>query len=205
MINKPMHYNKIIDFIRTNNKHYSTKELRKLYRKDISRFIDLLDDAVKVAGEVPEVAVPFYKEISQLNKLTQTKEAIMNNRNQSNQENSTPKTERKTIRFIIVEKVVSTYNRIKSFLSGNIGKVKAIGATIVTVAIAYLARAHSGMFLALAALKSSGAITGAQSLGMTMLSNAVEIKDAVIKGTLSAVSWIKGLFTSNDSTVANAA
>jgi hypothetical protein len=205
MINKPMHYNKIIDFIRTNNKHYSTKELRKLYRKDISRFIDLLDDAVKVTGEVPEVAIPFYKEISQLNKLTQTKEAIMNNRNQSNQENSTPKTERKTILFIIVEKVVSTYNRIKSFLSGNIGKVKAIGATIVTVAIAYLARAHSGMFLALAALKSSGAITGAQSLGMTMLSNAVEIKDAVIKGTLSAVSWIKGLFTSNDSTVANAA
>jgi len=131
----------------------------------------------------------------------------MKNRNQSNQENSTPKTERKTFTFITIaiEKLTSMYNRIKSFLAGNIGKVKAIGATIVTVAIAYLARAHSGMFLALAALKSSGAITGAQSLGMTMLSNVVEIKGAVIKSTLSAVSWIKSLFTSNDSTVANAA
>jgi len=202
-----MHFNKIIDFIRTNNRHYSVKELRKLYRKDISRFIDLLDDAVKTAGVVPVVAVPFYKEISQLNKLTQTKEAIMKNRNQSNQENSTPKAERKTFIFITItiEKLTSMYNRIKSFLAGNVGKVKAVVATVAAVAVAYMARVNSGMFIALTALKSCGAMGNVQSLGMTMLSKVGDIKDAIVDRTISAVSWVKSLFTSNDSTVANAA
>jgi hypothetical protein len=205
MINKPMHYNKIIDFIRTNNKHYSARELRKLCRKDISRFIDLLDDAVRTVGVVPAFAVPFYEEISQLNKLTQTKGSTMKNRNQSNQANNTPKTERKTLRFIVVEKLISMYNRVKSFLSGNLGNITAIGAAFVAVAAAYLAKAHSSVFIALAALKSSGVMDNLKGLGATMLSKAVDIKDAVINRSISAVSWIKGLFTSNDSKVSNAA
>jgi len=44
-----------------------------------------------------------------------------------------------------------------------------------------------------------------QSLGMTMLSKVGDIKDAIVDRTISAVSWIKSLFTSSNSTVANAA
>lgn len=202
---RPMHFKRIIDFIHTNNQHYCAKELRKLYRKDISKFIDLLNEAVKTAGVVPAVVIPFYKEISQINKLTQTKETIMKNRNQSNQENSTPEAKRKTMYMIVVEKVVAMYNRIKSFLSGNIGSIKAVGAALVAAAAAYFARAHSGMFIAMAALKSSGTMDTLKDLGVTMLSKAVDIKDAIIDRSLSAVAWVKGLFTSNNSTAAHAA
>ncbi|QDP02191.1 hypothetical protein [Thalassotalea sp. PS06] len=196
---RPINFKQIVDFVAANNERFSAKDLRQLYRVDITKFIVLLDEAIGNAGVVPAAVMPFYKEVQQISKLVEQQENLMKNNDQSNRNNennqeSSYNQNQKSFRESLMESVISMYNRIKSFIAGHIDKVKILGATAFALGAAYLTKANASLLVALAALKSGGMFATFTTYGKVAINKVMSAKDAVIERGKHFVLWIKDIF-----------
>ncbi len=216
----------------SNDDYYGGRELRYLFTNNLSKFIQLLDEAVKSAEVVPTIVIPFYRELCQLHDIQQLankEEDPMKSRNPNNNQVKEP-----SFVFIVVNAVKSAFDNLKSFLNRNIKKAQFIGAAVVAATIAKFAGVNTGFIMAIAALKGKGLMNSLTGLGTNavelfvkakafvidnadgvfalvkaygnlLLSKAVQVKDLVIAKVKQLVNWFTGAVILDEHEYAQAA
>ncbi len=217
---KPIHIKRVIDFIHQHHPEKTGKQLRALLQNSPLQLIELLNQAVAQATDIPPSVTKFMNEITQVNQTEIKEEHSMNTQHSTTQHSQT---QSNSIMMRLVNRIKATFSNVTQFFSKRASTVKVISLALAAAIAAYFTSGSTLILAALATIKGKGLFSAIKQFGLSLLNivmqlkervldkvsvgfmllkgvgllalnKAISVKNYIIKKAKQAISWVKELF-----------
>ncbi len=187
---KPIHIKRVIDFIHQHHPEKTGKQLRALLQTDPLQVIELLNQAVAQANDIPPSVTKFMNEITQINQTKIKEENSMNTKHSTSQNKQA---QSNSIMMKLVNRIKTTFSNVTQFFSKRASIVKVISVALAAAIAAYFTSGSTLILASLATIKGKGLLGSIKQFGSSFLNIVMQLKARVLDKVSLGFMLLKGL------------